>query len=58
MNFEREERRKLIQSAIAKNKEEDNKEEYKWVVDYIKHEVIQVPVSNVGQKKSQQRKYR
>lgn len=55
---EREERRKLIQSAIAKNEKEDDKKEYKWVVDYIKHEVIRVPVSNVGQKKFRQRKYR
>lgn len=55
---EREERKSLINTAVKKNEEETNSEEFKWIVDYQKKDVIRVPKENSRRMTFRQRKYR
>lgn len=55
---EREERRKLISLAVKKNEDEENADEFKWIVDYKKKDIIRVPKENSRQMTFRQRRYR
>lgn len=54
---EREKRQKLITLAVTKTQEE-NDQEFKWVVDYKNMDVIRVPKETQSARSFRQRKYR